>query len=120
MSLNVVMSLCSTEYLSVLERSGDGCPESPFDPLSPHPISLRTQEQRGYGSAPGCMFISLTKYPCMHVCILPSFPTHFILRSYWRISRHPESKSPVVSIQSAPKCTHRDLVFAVSISSWLS
>lgn len=82
--------------------------------------SARTQEQRGYGSAPGCMFISLTKYPCMHVCILPSFPTHFILRSYWRISRHPESKSLAVSIQSAPKCTHRDLVFAMSISSGLS
>lgn len=46
MSLNVVMSLCNTEYLSVLERPGDGCPESPFDPLSPHPISLRGPRSR--------------------------------------------------------------------------
>lgn len=62
--------------------------------------SASTQEQRARDSASVCMYISFTKYPRVHIRILPPFPTHFTLRYRWHIVRHPDSKTRVVSTHS--------------------
>lgn len=83
MSLNVVMSLCDPEYLSVLERSGDGLSESPFDPLSPHPISLRVPRSREHETLLQCACIY--HLPNIPACT-SAFYHHFLPILLWDIA----------------------------------
>lgn len=76
------MSPSNPECLSALERSEDGHPENPFDPLSPYPISLPHRQGLGSGkstnSADACLYFAITFLAILFSDItgtLPVIPT---------------------------------------------
>lgn len=75
----VVMSPCNPECLSALERSEDGHPENPFDPLSPYPISLPRRRELGSGKSTnsadvcGCAY-HLPRIPICKSVFCNNFP----------------------------------------------